>query len=82
MSPDTAAVISNVDRGAHSGKMKAAYKTRLRMWHPDRFAAGTESERAEASREFIRITTAFEVLSSTPHEGDEDDAQPLAKRPK
>jgi DnaJ-class molecular chaperone len=72
MSPDTAAAILNVDLYADGDAIRAAFKMRSRMWHPDRFASGTERERAEAAIEFIRVTTAFEVLLSEPGQSDED----------
>lgn len=66
MTPDSAAAILNVERDADGATIRAAFKLRSRMWHPDRFAGGTQRERAEAAIEFIRVTTAFEVLSSAP----------------
>lgn len=64
MDPDTAAAILNVDRDADDDTIRAAFKLRSRMWHPDRFASGTERERTEAATEFVRVTTASEVLLS------------------
>ena len=64
MTPDDAAAILNVDRDAKADSIRNAFKLRRQMWHPDRFANGTASERADAAIEFIRITTAFEMLSS------------------
>ena len=64
MNPDAAAAILNVGRDADAASIRAAFELRSRMWHPDRFASGTQRERSQATIEFVRITTAFEVLSS------------------
>lgn len=66
MTPDAAAAILNVDTSASPDELKAAYRVRSKMWHPDRFASGTALERADASAEFVRITEAYELLAAQP----------------
>lgn len=63
MKQDVAAAILNVSPDAEAEIIRAAFKLRSRMWHPDRFVGRTDRERSEAATEFIRVAKAFEVLS-------------------
>lgn len=76
MNHDVAAAILNVDADADAETIRSAFKLRARMWHPDRFVGRTERERSEAATEFIRVTEAFELLSSRRSQQHEDTEAP------
>ncbi len=62
MTPETAAAILNVSSDASEDEIRRAYKNRSKMWHPDRFVAGTAGEQADAAAEFVRISDAYQTL--------------------
>ena len=54
--------ILGVPKGASREEIKKAYRKLVKMHHPDKFAAGTESQQKMAAERFVEIQSAYENL--------------------
>lgn len=52
--------ILGISKGAGESEIKAAYKKKVREWHPDRF--GDKKKKAEAESMMKKINTAYDIL--------------------
>lgn len=62
VSPNEARRILDVDAGATPERLKAAYRRMAKKYHPDRYRTFTEQR--WATKKFVRIRAAYEVLSA------------------
>ena len=84
MTPEAAAAILNVEVGAGPDDVRAAYKLKSRMTHPDRFAGAQAKDLAHAQAEFVRVGIARDVLLDSrrrPSGPAEPQAQPAPQPP-
>lgn len=58
MTPEEAAAILNVGRGASVADVDRAFQRRARMAHPDRFVGATDSDIRAATADFVRLIEA------------------------
>lgn len=54
--------VLGVSSGASQEEIKRAYRNKAREFHPDKYAGGSEAERAEAERKFKEINEAYDKL--------------------
>jgi DnaJ-class molecular chaperone with C-terminal Zn finger domain len=66
MTPEAAAAILGVGVSATRAEINAGYLLRARLTHPDRFAGAPAGDIAAASREFVRVRAARDVLWASP----------------
>jgi len=57
--------ILGVGRDADSEEIRAAYRAKMRLWHPDLVADGAEDVREAATRMTARLNEAYRCLSDT-----------------
>jgi hypothetical protein len=62
MTPEAAAELLGVPIGAPRRAIEAAYRTKARATHPDRFVGQPKDIAASATKEFIAVATARDVL--------------------
>lgn len=65
MTREAAAAILGVSAFASRAEIMAAFLLRARLTHPDRFAGAPAGDIAAASREFIRVSAARDLLCAT-----------------
>lgn len=54
--------ILGVPKNASQEEIKKAYRTLVKLHHPDKFATGTESQQKMAAEKFVEIQNAYESL--------------------
>lgn len=54
--------ILGVGSGASEHEIKKGFRKKAMIWHPDKFASGTEDDRLKAEEKFKEIGEAYEVL--------------------
>lgn len=79
MNAGEARKILGVDGPASPEKLKAAFRRAARKFHPDRFQ--TFTEKAWATKRFIRARKAYEFLRAVPAEAPAAGAVPPRRRP-
>jgi curved DNA-binding protein CbpA len=52
-----------IPRDATAERIKRAYRSLVKVWHPDKFRSGSEAE-AEAGRRIREINAAYSMLSN------------------
>jgi hypothetical protein len=57
--------ILGVDRDADSEEIRAAYRAKIRLWHPDLVGDEAEDVRQAATRMTVRLNEAYDCLSDT-----------------
>jgi curved DNA-binding protein CbpA len=65
MTREAAAAILGVSAFASRAEIMAAFLLRARLTHPDRFAGAPAGDIAAASREFVRVSAARDLLCAT-----------------
>lgn len=62
MTPEEAAAVLGVTVASTEEEVKASFRRRARLTHPDRFAGATQRDLDDASAEFVRVGAARDVL--------------------
>lgn len=62
MNADTARALLDVEPNCTAEELRAAFKARSRMMHPDRFSGRPESEVRLATRDYQRLERAYQLL--------------------
>merc|ERR1712204_155064 len=54
--------ILGIEKDATEKEIKKGFRKKAMLWHPDKFATGTDDEKAKAEATFKEIGEAYEVL--------------------